>query len=109
MPIRLLLGELKEVGSLDAAAIWARRILPAKNSLNIVGAAQLENAFQAKLAALASGAESSDSHHPLDQCTRTQSRFSGKDQCLPNLPLTKGSKQAVLPILSCDESVIESI
>ena len=53
-----LLGELKEVNSVDAAAIWARRILPAKNSLNIVDAAQLENAFQAKLAALESGVDS---------------------------------------------------
>jgi hypothetical protein len=47
-----LLGELKEVDSLDAAAIWARRILPAKNSLNIADARQLENAFQTRLAAL---------------------------------------------------------
>ena len=47
-----LLGELKEVNSVDAAAIWARRILPAKNSLNVADARQLENAFQAKLAAL---------------------------------------------------------
>ena len=45
-----LLGELKEVNSVDAAAIWARRILPAKNSLNIADARQLENAFQARLA-----------------------------------------------------------
>jgi hypothetical protein len=42
-----LLGELKQVDSVDAAAIWARRILPAKNSLNVVDARQLENAFQA--------------------------------------------------------------
>ena len=47
-----LLGELKEVNSVDAAAIWARRILPAKNSLNIADARQLENAFQARLAVL---------------------------------------------------------
>jgi hypothetical protein len=42
-----LLGELKDVDSVDAAAIWARRILPAKNSLNIADARQLESAFQA--------------------------------------------------------------
>jgi hypothetical protein len=47
-----LLGELKEVNSVDAAAVWARRILPAKNSLNIADARQLESAFQARLAAL---------------------------------------------------------
>ena len=59
-----LLGELKEVGSLDAAAIWARRILQAKNSLNIVDATQLEHAFQAKLAALASEADNSERQPP---------------------------------------------
>jgi hypothetical protein len=47
-----LLGELKEVNSVDAAAIWARRIIPAKNSLNIADALQLENAFEERLAAL---------------------------------------------------------
>ena len=52
-----LLGELKEVNSVDAAAIWARRILPAKNSLNIADARQLENAFQARLAELELGAD----------------------------------------------------
>jgi hypothetical protein len=50
-----LLGELKEVNSVDAAAVWARRILPAKNSLNIAHARQLEYAFQARLAELELG------------------------------------------------------
>jgi hypothetical protein len=50
-----LLGELKEVNSVDAATVWARRILPAKNSLNIADARQLENAFQARLAELDPG------------------------------------------------------
>jgi hypothetical protein len=45
-------SELKGISSADAAAIWARRILPAKNSLNIADARQLENAFQARLAEL---------------------------------------------------------
>jgi hypothetical protein len=52
-----LLGELKEINSVDAAAIWARRVLPAKNSLLVADARQVENAFQAKLAALESGAD----------------------------------------------------
>jgi hypothetical protein len=42
----------KDVESVDTAAIWARRILPAKNSLNIADARQLENAFEERLAAL---------------------------------------------------------
>ena len=55
-----LLGELKSVDSVDAAAIWARRILPAKNSLNIADARQLENAFQARLAELELGADTAE-------------------------------------------------
>jgi hypothetical protein len=47
-----LVGEVKAIASVDAAAIWARRILPAKNSLYIADARLLENAFQARLAAL---------------------------------------------------------
>ena len=52
-----LLGELKEFNSVDAAAIWARRSLPAKNSLNLVDARQVENAFQARLAELELGGD----------------------------------------------------
>ena len=47
-----LISDLKQVHSTDAAAIWARRVLPAKNSLNVADARQLENAFQARLAEL---------------------------------------------------------
>ena len=50
-----LLGQLNEIDSLESAAIWARRILPAKNSLNAEDARQLEDAFQAKLAGLNDG------------------------------------------------------
>ena len=55
-----LLGQLKEVKSVDAAAIWARRSLPAKNSLNIADARQLETAFQARLAALDPGVDNAE-------------------------------------------------
>ena len=47
-----LINDVKRVHSTDAAAIWARRVLPAKNSLNVADARQLENAFQARLAEL---------------------------------------------------------
>ena len=40
--------------------IWARRILPAKNSLNVVDARQLENAFQVRLAELELGADDAE-------------------------------------------------
>jgi hypothetical protein len=55
-----LVGELKEIASSDEAAIWAHRILGAKNSLTAADARQVENAFQAKLAALQSAADISD-------------------------------------------------
>jgi hypothetical protein len=44
-----LMGELKEIVSSDDAAIWAHRILGAKNSLTEVDARQIEDAFQVKL------------------------------------------------------------
>jgi hypothetical protein len=45
-----LLKELKTINSAESAAIWARRILPAKSSLEAADARQLEEAFRARLA-----------------------------------------------------------
>jgi hypothetical protein len=42
-----LVGELKEIASPDDAAVWAHRILGAKNSLTEADARQVEDAFQA--------------------------------------------------------------
>jgi hypothetical protein len=50
-----LLDQLKVVASPDDAAVWAHRILRAKNSLTEVDARQVEDAFQAKLATLDEG------------------------------------------------------
>ena len=47
-----LRSQLNDIDSAEAAAIWARRILPAKYSLNAADARQLEDAFRAKLAEL---------------------------------------------------------
>jgi hypothetical protein len=47
-----LIGELKEITSSDDAAISARRILGAKNTLIDADARQVEDAFEAKLATL---------------------------------------------------------
>ena len=47
-----LLDQLDEVGSLDGAAVWARRILPAKSTLSAADACQVEDAFRTRLAAL---------------------------------------------------------
>ena len=45
-----LMSGLKGVKSGEDAAIWAKRILPAKNALDAADAHQIEEAFQAKLA-----------------------------------------------------------
>jgi hypothetical protein len=50
-----LLNQLNDIHSAEAAAIWARRILPARNSLGTADARQLEDAFQAKLEDLNDG------------------------------------------------------
>jgi hypothetical protein len=47
-----LLSELKKINSVDVAATWACRVLPAKNSLNVVDARQLESAFEARVTEL---------------------------------------------------------
>jgi hypothetical protein len=54
------LGELTAIDSSDDAAIWAYRILGAKNSLTAADARQVESSFQAKLATLEGAAEVSD-------------------------------------------------
>jgi hypothetical protein len=55
-----LVGELKEITSSDDAAIWAHRILGAKNRLTEADARQIENAFRAKLETLEGTGEVSD-------------------------------------------------
>src|SRR6202140_1899064 len=48
-----LLGELNELASGDAAALWAYRSLPEKNKLIAADAQRVEQAFQAKMTAFA--------------------------------------------------------
>ena len=47
-----LLEELVAIGSADEAALWARRNLPAKNTLTAVDAKIVEERFQARLSAI---------------------------------------------------------
>ncbi len=44
-----LLRDLQNLNSAEGAAVWARRILPAKNTLHDADAQQVEEAFEAKL------------------------------------------------------------
>ena len=47
-----LLSQIKEVHSVESATIWARRTLPAKNTLSAADARQVEDAFRSRLAEL---------------------------------------------------------
>jgi hypothetical protein len=55
-----LMSELKDIKSAEDAALWARRILPAKNSLNVADARQIEDAFQARLAVVEGATDEPD-------------------------------------------------
>jgi hypothetical protein len=61
-----LLRDLTTLNSAEGAAVWARRILPAKNTLYEEDARQVEEAFQAKLTAIngqSNDASGSDCHN----------------------------------------------
>jgi ERF superfamily len=58
-----LMSELKGMKSAEDAAIWARRILPAKNALNSADARQIEDAFQV-LAVVEGVTDEPDGHAP---------------------------------------------
>ena len=60
-----LLRDVGNLSSAEGAALWARRILPAKNTLHEADARQVEEAFQAKLTAIngkSNSASGSDRH-----------------------------------------------
>ena len=59
-----LMSELKDIKSAEDAAIWARRILPAKNALNSADARQIEDAFQARLAVVQDATDEPDGLAP---------------------------------------------
>ncbi len=47
-----LLGQLEALNSVEDTALWARRIIPAKNALHEADARRVEDAFEAKLTAI---------------------------------------------------------
>ena len=94
-----LVGELKAIGSADAAAIWARRILPAKNSLNVADARRLENAFQTRLAELERGLGT----------TKLQRSSERKEPEASGTSAIERIEKTVLRVPSRDESAIESM
>jgi len=60
-----LLAELKDIASAEDAAIWAHRILGAKNSLTAADARKIEDAFQARLTTLGGTASADIIDAPL--------------------------------------------
>ena len=64
-----LLRDVGNLNSAEGAAVWARRILPAKNTLHEADARQVEEAFQAKLTAIngQSNSASGSDHHDEPQ------------------------------------------
>jgi hypothetical protein len=59
-----LMSELKDVKSAQDAALWARRILPAKNALNPADARQIEGAFEARLGVVQDASDELDRLSP---------------------------------------------
>ena len=60
-----LLAELKDIASAEDAAIWAHRILGAKNTLTAADARKIEDAFQARLIILGGTANADIIDAPL--------------------------------------------
>jgi hypothetical protein len=61
-----LLRDVGNLSSAEGAAVWARRILPAKNTLHEADARQVEEAFEAKLTVISgpsNGVTRSDRHN----------------------------------------------
>jgi hypothetical protein len=91
----VMLGELNEIGSEDAATQWAYRRLPEKNRLNGRDAKHVEEAFAAKLLGFAiHGAEgASESKNEIQTSSTTDGRG-------------KKGKPATPPPPSVDKSVL---
>jgi ERF superfamily len=76
-----LIDQLGEIDSSESAAIWARRILPAKNSLATEDARQLEDAFKAKLATCNAGQNTIlRLFAPKSACCSSQERQTGRSR-----------------------------
>jgi hypothetical protein len=71
-----LLGDIEGLNTEERAAVWARRGLPAKNTLHEADAQQVEEAFRAKLAAIN---DHSNHARGSDRRDEPQSQSANKD------------------------------
>jgi len=79
-----LLNQLSDIKSLESATIWARRILPAKNTLSVEDARQLEEAFRKRLTSLNDDQGEAEALGPSSSSTR-KSTSSRKPQRLKSV------------------------
>ena len=95
-----LLANVANLSSAEGAAVWARRILPAKNTLHEADARQVEEAFQAKLTEIngpSNGASAANvMMMPQVKPTSGDRRLRGAAQVMQR----RQSIRANLPILS---------
>ena len=77
------------LNSAEGAAVWARRILPAKNTLHEADARQVEEAFQAKLVAIngQSNSASGSDRHDEQQAQPTNGDVAPAMPAAPGHPL----------------------
>jgi hypothetical protein len=69
-----LIAELKEINSGEEAAVWAHRVMSAKNNLTAADAERVEQPFQAQLANFASSAERSrEARNSVRLCSESSS------------------------------------
>ena len=66
-----LLRDMENPNSAQDAAVWARRILPAKNTLHEADARQVEEAFEVKLTAINGQSDSAGAGHDVPQASLT--------------------------------------
>jgi hypothetical protein len=86
-----LTTELKDISSTEQAAIWAHRVMGAKNSLTAVDAERVEQAFQSKLATFMREPEDelhnrSDQERPPIRRQRVRRRSQAIDKTVLALP-----------------------
>lgn len=94
-----LLAELKDIASSDAATIWAHRVLGAKNRLTAADARQVEDAFQAKLATIASiNPEEVDAPVPRTGSSKPPASLRPRAAMDRNAPVPDGIDKSVLAL-----------
>ena len=97
-----LLRDMENLNSAQDAAVWARRILPAKNTLHEADARQVEEAFEAKLTAIngqSDNASVSDGHD-VPQASLTDGDLPPAKLKLQQVRQRRPSTRADLPIPS---------